>query len=97
MLSRHNYPLSGIQAGHWQRRWFYKTGDLVRYNTDRAVSFIGRSDTQIKVHGHRIEMREIEYHLSSHDLLRQSMLTLSAAGIYCQRLVVKRANRQSIT
>jgi amino acid adenylation domain-containing protein len=78
---------SWAEAESGQRRRFYKTGDLVRYNTDGTVSFIGRKDTQIKLHGRRIEMGEIEYHLSSHYLLRQSMVTLPAAGIYCQRLV----------
>ena len=70
-----------------QRRRFYKTGDLVRCKPDGTVSFIGRKDTQIKLHGRRIEMGEIEYHLSSHDLLRQSMVTLPATGIYHGKLV----------
>ena len=70
-----------------QRRRFYKTGDLARYKSDGSVSFIGRKDTQIKLHGRRIEMGEIEYHLSSHDLLRQSMVTLPAAGLHRGKLV----------
>jgi len=41
----------------------YKTGDLVRYNTDGSVSYIGRKDTQIKLNGQRIELGEIEYHV----------------------------------
>ncbi|KAI1559805.1 EntF Non-ribosomal peptide synthetase module, partial [Pyrenophora tritici-repentis] len=41
----------------------YKTGDLVRYNPDGSLHFIGRKDTQIKIHGRRIELGEIEYHL----------------------------------
>ena len=44
-------------------RRFYKTGDLVRYNSDGTVDIIGRKDTQIKLHGQRIELGEIEYHL----------------------------------
>lgn len=78
---------SWAEAEPGQRRRFYKTGDLVRYNPDGTVSFIGRKDTQIKLHGRRIEMGEIEYHLSSHDLLRQSMVILPATGIYRQRLL----------
>jgi amino acid adenylation domain-containing protein/non-ribosomal peptide synthase protein (TIGR01720 family) len=45
------------------RRRFYKTGDLVRYNSDGTINIIGRKDTQIKLHGQRIELGEIEYHL----------------------------------
>jgi amino acid adenylation domain-containing protein len=47
-------------------RRFYKTGDLVRYNADTgALNYIGRKDTQVKVHGQRIELGEIENQLST--------------------------------
>ena len=70
-----------------KRRRFYKSGDLVRLKSNGDVLFIGRKDTQIKLHGRRIEMGEIEYHLSSHDLLRQSMVMLPATGVYHGKLV----------
>ncbi|MBR0427807.1 MAG: amino acid adenylation domain-containing protein [Clostridia bacterium] len=38
----------------------YKTGDLVEYNSDGNIKFIGRNDNQIKLHGFRIELKEIE-------------------------------------
>jgi amino acid adenylation domain-containing protein len=41
----------------------YKSGDLVRYNSDGSVSYIGRKDTQIKLNGQRIELGEIEFHV----------------------------------
>ncbi|KAK6815196.1 hypothetical protein RU639_008655 [Aspergillus parasiticus] len=41
----------------------YKTGDLARYHTDGSLQILGRKDTQIKIHGQRIELREIEYHV----------------------------------
>jgi len=43
----------------------YKTGDLVKYNPDGTISFVGRKDTQIKLHGQRIELSEIEHHVKS--------------------------------
>ncbi|KAF4455702.1 nonribosomal peptide synthase [Fusarium austroafricanum] len=39
----------------------YKTGDLVRYNTDGVVEFVSRKDTQVKFHGRRIELEDIEH------------------------------------
>ena len=41
----------------------YKTGDLVEYNADGNIKFIGRSDNQIKLHGYRIELKEIEQNI----------------------------------
>jgi acyl-coenzyme A synthetase/AMP-(fatty) acid ligase len=64
-------------AGYWQRpeldercfverggqRW-YRTGDIVRADTDGVLHFLGRSDTRVKVRGIRIELESIESVLS---------------------------------
>lgn len=44
----------------------YKTGDLVRYNEDGSLTFVGRKDTQVKIRGQRVELGEIEHVLLSH-------------------------------
>lgn len=41
-------------------RRFYRCGDLVRYDSEGGLNFIGRKDTQIKVRGQRIELAEVE-------------------------------------
>jgi len=38
----------------------YRTGDLAFWDEDGLIQFIGRKDTQIKLHGYRIELGEIE-------------------------------------
>ncbi|KAK5991430.1 Nonribosomal peptide synthetase lcsA [Cladobotryum mycophilum] len=44
-------------------RKFYKTGDLVRYNDNGTMEYLGRKDTQAKIRGQRIEVGEIEYQI----------------------------------
>lgn len=43
----------------------YRTGDLFRYAPDGTLRFVRRKDSQVKVHGQRIELEEIEYHIAS--------------------------------
>lgn len=38
----------------------YKTGDYAYINNEQEIEYIGRTDSQIKVRGHRIELAEIE-------------------------------------
>jgi len=45
----------------------YQTGDVVRYQADGNMEFLGRVDNQIKIRGFRVELEEIEQALRSHD------------------------------
>lgn len=38
----------------------YLTGDLARYRPDGRLEFLGRTDRQLKIRGHRIEPAEVE-------------------------------------
>lgn len=44
----------------------YRTGDLVRPCADGSYEFVGRTDTQLKVRGFRVEPAEVENALLSH-------------------------------
>lgn len=39
---------------------YYKTGDLVRINSDFQVEYVSRVDSQLKIRGYRVETGEIE-------------------------------------
>ena len=38
----------------------YRSGDIVRYRLDGEIEFIGRRDGQVKIHGFRVELSEVE-------------------------------------
>jgi surfactin family lipopeptide synthetase A len=52
----------------------FRTGDLARYWGDGAIEFLGRSDRQVKVRGYRIELDEIEHHLTSHPQVKHAII-----------------------
>lgn len=45
-------------------RRVFKTGDLVRQTDNGDIVFVGRKDTQAKMHGQRLELTEIEARLA---------------------------------
>jgi amino acid adenylation domain-containing protein len=45
----------------------YRSGDQARRLPDGEVEYLGRLDTQVKIRGHRIELREIEVVLRDHE------------------------------
>jgi amino acid adenylation domain-containing protein len=66
----------------------YKTGDLVRYNTDGSLNYFGRKDTQVKVHGQRVELDEIDYHLNrTTPKIAEGFIVYASKGPCNKRLV----------
>ena len=50
----------------------YSTGDIAYIGKDNNIHFMGRMDNQIKLHGYRIELNEINYAISSHPQISKS-------------------------
>ncbi|MEO0539239.1 MAG: amino acid adenylation domain-containing protein [Cyanobacteria bacterium P01_A01_bin.105] len=58
----------------------YKTGDLVCYQTNGSLTYLGRKDRQLKLRGFRIEPGEIESALCQHPEVDQAVVLLREEG-----------------
>ncbi|HKV34449.1 MAG TPA: amino acid adenylation domain-containing protein [Pyrinomonadaceae bacterium] len=65
----------------------YRTGDFVRYRTDRHIEFIGRADEQVKVRGFRIELGEVETAIARVSQVQQVVVVARDYGNGDKRLV----------
>jgi amino acid adenylation domain-containing protein len=66
---------------------FYKTGDLACWLSDGNIKFLGRIDTQVQVHGYRIELSEIETNLGLHPEIKDVVVIDREVVVGDRRLV----------
>lgn len=59
-----------------ETRTVYRSGDLVRWNKDAQLEFVGRVDNQVKLRGLRIELGEIETALQSHRAVTRAVVLM---------------------
>ena len=65
--------------GHSDIR-LYKTGDLGKWLPSGDIQYLGRIDDQVKVRGHRVELKEVESVLLKHPQIKQVVVTTLELG-----------------
>jgi acyl carrier protein len=66
---------------HSSGQRLYRTGDRCRWLADGQITYLGRLDTQVKVRGHRIELEEIEFHVTRHPLAQMAAVRVDGSQI----------------
>ena len=64
----------------------YHTGDMGRMDEDGVLEILGRRDNQVKMHGYRIELSEIENVLRSHDAIHEAVVLVATGEQGAKRL-----------
>ncbi|KAJ0382654.1 hypothetical protein COL922a_012104 [Colletotrichum nupharicola] len=65
----------------------YKTGDLVQRTKDGSFIYHGRKDFQIKINGQRVELGDIESHLSTCRFVKRGVVIFPSSGQLAKQLV----------
>ncbi len=58
-LNSDNSPFIYLEVNHAKKK-FYKTGDIVQKDKDGYLYYLGRTDDQVKIEGHRVNLIEAE-------------------------------------
>ncbi|WP_461712906.1 amino acid adenylation domain-containing protein, partial [Streptomyces sp. DSM 41029] len=76
-----------IPHPHHPGQRLYRTGDLATRHPDGRIHFHGRTDTQIKIRGHRIEPTETETTLLTHPHITQAHVLARTTPTGSQHLI----------
>ncbi|RDW67401.1 Non-ribosomal peptide synthetase [Aspergillus mulundensis] len=81
------YSMHGTAGEQPTERRMYRTGDLVRQMEDGSLTYVGRSDGQVKIRGQRVEIGEIEHHVSEHPTVVENVMVYPRRGPAQSQLV----------
>jgi amino acid adenylation domain-containing protein len=73
----------------------YRTGDIARMLPDGNLEFLGREDTQVKLHGNRIELGEIESVLAQHPAVDMAIVRVCGDTPARRRLIAYAVCREA--
>lgn len=65
---------------HIEGNRFYRTGDLVRLDYSGELDYVARADNQVKIHGYRVELEEIEKVIQKLSKVKNAIVLLIQKG-----------------
>ena len=74
----------------------YRTGDLARWLPQGIIEYAGRKDGQVKYHGHRVELHEIERALNRHPQIRDSVIVIARDKTGNDAMIAYYVSRQEL-
>ena len=86
-----------ISSPFREGRTLYRTGDIGRYLPSGKLEFLGRYDSQRKIHGFRIEFKEIEKTLYERDDIAETYLTTDIDQAGQEKLVLYYVAKNKLT
>lgn len=81
------HPFSEKQNPFYHETVIYRTGDLAKWRYDGTIEYIGRLDSQVKIHGYRIELDDIRSNILKHDKISDAVVIINSKKQICMFFV----------
>lgn len=86
-LNNEELSAEKFQPNPFGKGRLYRTGDHASWKQDGTICFQGRIDTQVKIHGHRIEMGEVEKTLLSISQIKEVVVSKEKDHVQLDQLI----------
>ncbi len=74
----HQTTLNQEKFIEYENERLFNTGDIVAWQAQGYLRYLGREDDQVKLNGYRIELNEIETQLKTHPYVEQAVVLINS-------------------
>lgn len=86
---------SFLEANPFHPGRLYRSGDLARFIAPGKLSLVGRTDSQVKVRGYRVELGDVSAAIAEHELVSEAIVLHRHDQLVAYYVRVKKASPQS--
>jgi amino acid adenylation domain-containing protein len=65
----------------------YRTGDIVRADAEGDLFYLGRKDSEVKISGYRVNLKEIESVIEGYENMRQAVVIYDQPDNYAEMII----------